>query len=89
MNITDVKIRLIQKEDSKLKAVASITIDNAIAIHDIKIVEGSNGYFISMPSRKIGENEHKDIAHPINAETRALLHNLIIDAFNKELSAQE
>lgn len=89
MNITDVRIRLIKKEDSKLKAVATITIDNAFAIHDIKVIEGTNGYFISMPSRKINENEHKDIAHPINAEARALIHNLIIDAFNKELSAQE
>lgn len=86
MNITDVRVRLIQKEDSKLKAVASITIDNAFAVHDIKIVEGSEGCFIAMPSRKIGETEHKDIAHPISAEARAELISVIMRAYEQALS---
>lgn len=88
MNITDVRIRLVKKEDSKLKAVASITIDDAFAIHDIKIVEGSDGCFIAMPSRKTAEGEYRDIAHPINAEARNALINVIMDAYTKALSAQ-
>lgn len=86
MNITDVRVRLITKEDSKLKALVSITIDNAIAIHDIKVVEGSEGCFIAMPSRKTGEGEYRDIAHPINAEARAELIGLILKAYNDELA---
>ena len=88
MNITDVRIRLITKEDSPLKAVASITIDSAFVVHDIKIVDGANGYFIAMPSRKFGENEHKDIAHPINAEARAQVQAAIMEAYHKEVNAQ-
>ncbi len=88
MNITDVRIRLVKKEDSKLKAVASITIDDAFAIHDIKIVEGSDGCFIAMPSRKTAEGEYRDMAHPINAEARNALINVIMDAYTKALSAQ-
>ena len=89
MNITDVRVRLITKEDSKLKAVASITIDNAIAIHDIKIVEGAEGCFVAMPSRKTGEGEYRDIAHPINAEARAELLDLVLKAYNEELAKAE
>lgn len=88
MNITDVRIRLIQKEDSKLKAVASITLDNAFAIHDIKIVDGAEGCFVAMPSRKIGETEHKDIAHPINAEARAQLIEAVMQAYQTALNEQ-
>ena len=86
MNITDVRVRLIQKEDSNLKAVASITIDNAIAIHDIKIVDGNEGCFVAMPSRKASDGEYRDIAHPINAEARAELIDVIIKAYNEELA---
>ncbi len=86
MNITDVRVRLIQKEDSKLKAVASITIDNALAVHDIKIVEGAEGCFVAMPSRKVGENEHKDIAHPITSEARAELVAVLLNAYEKALN---
>lgn len=89
MNITDVRVRLITKEDSKLKAVASITIDNAIAIHDIKIVEGTEGCFVAMPSRKTGEGEYRDIAHPINAEARTQLLQVVLDAYKAELEKAE
>ena len=88
MNITDVRVRLVAKEDSKLKAVASITLDNAIAIHDIKIVEGNDGCFIAMPSRKTGEGEYRDIAHPINAEARAQLIEIVLKAYNEELEKE-
>ena len=86
MNITDVRVRLIQKEDSKLKAVASITIDNAFAIHDIKVVDGTEGCFVAMPSRKASDGEYRDIAHPINAEARAELIDAILKAYNEELA---
>ena len=70
MKITDVRIRLIDKEDSKLKAVASVTIDECIVIHDVKIIQGKDGYFISMPSKKTPDGEYRDLVHPINTETR-------------------
>lgn len=80
MNITDVRIRKINK-DSKMKAIASITFDNAFVIHDIKVIEGDKGLFIAMPSRKTLEGEYRDIAHPINSEAREFLQNKILDAY--------
>ena len=84
MNITDVRIRMVQKEDTKLKAVASITLDDAIAIHDIKIVEGTDGCFVAMPSRKTQDGEYRDIAHPINADARNVLISAVMAAYEKE-----
>ncbi|MEG1519972.1 MAG: septation regulator SpoVG [Clostridia bacterium] len=84
MNITDVRVRIVKKDDSKLKAVASITIANCFVVHDIKIIEGQDSFFIAMPSRKTNEGEYKDIAHPINIETREALRVVILDAFEKE-----
>lgn len=84
MNITDVRIRIVQKEDSKLKAVASITLDDAIAIHDIKIVEGTDGCFVAMPSRKTQDGEYRDIVHPINADARNVLISAVMAAYEKE-----
>lgn len=69
MQITDIRIRRISKE-GKMKAVVSITFDNAFVVHDIKIIEGEKGLFIAMPSRKAADGEYRDIAHPINSETR-------------------
>lgn len=88
MKISDVRIRLIQKEDTKLKAVASITIEDCFVVHDIKIIEGQEGYYIAMPSRKAGEGEFKDIAHPINSETREMIIKVILDAFEQEKNKQ-
>ena len=65
MNITDIRVREVQT-DSKMKAVASITFDNSFVVHDIKIVEGQEGMFIAMPSRKLSDGSFRDIAHPIN-----------------------
>ena len=81
MKISDIRIRLVDKDDSKLKAVASITIDDCFVIHDIKVIDGKEGYFISMPSKKTPDGEYKDIAHPINTETREALSARIIEAF--------
>ena len=85
MNISDVRIRLSQKEDSNLKAVASITIDDCFVVHDIKIIEGTDSLFIAMPSRKTAEGEYKDIAHPLNTETRTLLRDVVLNAYQAEL----
>ncbi len=85
MKISDVRIRLVNKEDNKLKAVASITIDDCFVIHDIKIIEAAEGAFIAMPSRKTNDGEYKDIAHPLNTETRELLKKAILNAYNDEL----
>ncbi len=87
MKITGVRVRLIQKEDSKLKAVASVTFDECFVVHDIKIIEGNEGPFIAMPSRKASNGEYKDIAHPINTETREAIISAVIDEYNKEVAA--
>ena len=88
MQITDVRIRKIEKE-GKMKAVVSITIDEEFVIHDIKIIEGEKGMFIAMPSRKTAEGEYKDIAHPIKSSTRELIQNLILQKYNEELLHNE
>lgn len=86
MKISDVRIRLVTKEDSKLKAVASLTIEDCFVVHDIKVIEGKEGFFISMPSRKTPDGEYKDIVHPINTETRESIKDQILEAYNKALS---
>ena len=88
MNISDIRSRLVQKEDSKLKGVASMTIDDCFVVHDIKIIEGQEGYFIAMPSRKASDGEYKDIVHPINTETREMIISVILDAFKQEQAKQ-
>ena len=82
--VTDVRVRIVKKDDSKLKGVASVTFDDCFVVHDIKIIEGSEGYFIAMPSRKTADGEYKDIAHPINSDTREELIKIILAAFDKE-----
>ena len=84
MQITDVRIRKVENE-SKMKAVVSITIENAFVVHDIKVIEGEKGLFIAMPSRKAGDGEYRDIAHPINAETREHIQNLILQKYEATL----
>ncbi len=83
MNITEVRIRLVKKDEGKLKAVASITIDNCFVIHDVKVIEGTDDYFIAMPSKKTPDGEFKDIVHPLNTETREQLKKIILDEFKK------
>lgn len=85
MNITDVRIRLVNN-DEKLKAVASITIDNEFVVHDLKVINGKEGFFLSMPRRKVNEGEFKDIVHPIKTETRVALTKLILDEYQKALN---
>lgn len=85
MKITDVRIRLVNKEDSKLKAVASITFDGVFVVHDIKVIASNDGEFIAMPSRKTNDGEYKDIAHPLDTETRETIKNAILTAYNEQL----
>ena len=83
MKITDIRIRLIPNGDSKLKAVATITIDNCFVVHDIKVLEGNQGYFVSMPSRKTPDGQYKDVAHPLNTPTREELNKAVLAEFEK------
>lgn len=85
LNITDVRVRLVNKEDSKLKAIASITIDECFVIHEIRIIEGNNGCFVAMPSRKTPDGEFKDTAHPIDTPTREFVDKTILEAYEKAL----
>jgi stage V sporulation protein G len=82
MNITDIRIRKVGDE-SKLKAVASITFDGEFVVHDIKVIEGQNGMFIAMPSKKMGEGDFRDIAHPLTQEVRTQLKDAVLDAYAK------
>lgn len=88
MEITDVRVRKVSKE-GKMRGIVSITIDNEFAVHDIKVIEGDNGVFIAMPSRKSSDGEFKDIAHPINAESRKKIQDAVIDGYNKALAELE
>ena len=80
MRITDVRIRKIDGE-GKLRGLASITIEEVFVVHDIKIIEGDNGLFIAMPSKKSPDGEYRDIAHPINRETREQVQKTVLDAY--------
>lgn len=80
MNITDVRVRKVSKE-GKMKAIVSITIDEVFVVHDIKVIEGDKGLFIAMPSRKTADGEYRDIAHPINSDTRVRIQQIILDSY--------
>lgn len=86
MKIGDVRIREVRNTDGKLKAVASITIDDCFVVHDIKIFEREDGFAIAMPSRKTSDGKYKDIAHPLNTETRELLQDMILAEYRRILS---
>ena len=83
MKITSVNVRKIEKDGSRMKGIASVLLDDAFAVHDIRIIEGDNGLFIAMPSRKTSTGGYKDIAHPINREVRAMFEEVILDAYKK------
>ena len=84
MQITDVRVRKITKE-GKMKAVVSITLDDEFVVHDIKVIEGEKGLFIAMPSRKMGEGDFRDIAHPLNSDTRNRIREAIFKEYEKIL----
>ncbi|MBO5487723.1 MAG: septation regulator SpoVG [Eubacterium sp.] len=87
MQITDIRVRVVSK-DSKMKAVVSVTFDNAFVVHDIKVIEGEKGLFIAMPSKKTPDGEYRDIAHPIHGEMRSMLQDAILEEFRKVLEEQ-
>jgi stage V sporulation protein G len=80
MQVTDVRIRKVTAE-GKMKAIVSVTFDDEFVVHDIKIIEGQNGLFIAMPSRKMGEGDFRDIAHPINSSTRNKIQDAIFSEY--------
>ena len=88
MQITDVRIRKVEKE-CKMKAVVSITIDEEFVVHDIKVIDGEKGLFIAMPSRKAADGEYRDIAHPINSDTRNKIQQIILEKYESEIAAEE
>ena len=88
MKITDVRIRKIAKE-GKMKAIVSITLDDEFVVHDIKVIEGEKGLFIAMPSRKTTTGEYKDIAHPINSQTREQIQEMILNEYLRALTDPE
>ena len=88
MKITNVSIRRAEKEDSRMKAIASVLLDDEFAVHDIRIIEGTKGLFIAMPSRKTSTGGFKDIAHPISQEVRSMFEREILDAYEKALNEE-
>ena len=86
MQITDVRIRKVEKE-GKMRAVVSITIDEEFVVHDIKVIEGEKGLFIAMPSRKAADGEYRVIAHPINSQPRETIQQIILDKYRAEMEA--
>lgn len=87
MQITDIRIRVVSKE-SKMKAVVSITFDDAFAIHDIKVIEGEKGLFIAMPSKKTPDGEYRDIAHPINMDMRTDIQEAVLAKYKEALELE-
>jgi len=81
MEITDIRIRKVSAE-GKLKAYVTVTFDDSFVVHNVKIIEGENGVFIAMPSRKTKNGEYKDVAHPINTAFRTLLQERILEEFD-------
>ena len=90
MKITSVTVRKIEKEGSRMKGIASVLLDDSFAVHDIRIIEGDNGLFIAMPSRKTATGGYRDIAHPINPAVRAMFEEAILEAYkNAEDDSEE
>lgn len=83
MKITSVNVRKVEKENSRMRGIASILLDDCFAVHDIRIIEGDNGLFIAMPSRKTNTGGYRDIVHPINQEMRSIFEKTIIEAYEQ------
>lgn len=83
MKVTSVKVKKIEKENSRMKGIAEILLDDMIAIHDIRIISGDNGLFVAMPSRKTPTGDYRDIVHPISQEARDIIEKAILEEYNK------
>jgi stage V sporulation protein G len=88
INITNVLVRLVKRDEGKLKAVASITIDECFVVHDIKIIAGNEGDFIAMPSKRVNDGTYRDIAHPINSDTREFIRKHVIEEYERVLAEE-
>lgn len=88
VNVTDVRVRRINQE-GRMKAIVSVTVDDAFVIHDVKVVEGQNGLFVAMPSRKMPDGDYRDIAHPINSEARSIIQQNVLEAYDRALAELE
>lgn len=88
MNITDIRVRKLMSE-GRLRAVVSITLDDAIAVHDIKVIEGPSRLFVAMPSRREENGTFRDVVHPISADGRNYMENMILEAYHNELEVQQ
>ena len=89
MEITNVRVRVVEKENSKMRGFASVTIDNQFVVHDIRILEGDNGLFLAMPSKQTAPGEYRDIAHPINQEARKIFTDAILAEYEAEKEKTE
>ena len=87
MTITDIKVRKVFQDDGPMKAIVSVTFDHQLAVHDIKVIYAREKYFIVMPNRKNADNTYRDIVHPINADFRAKMEELILSAYETEKEA--
>ena len=87
MKVTDVRVRRLSQE-GKMRAIVSITLNEQFVVHDIRVIEGNSGLFVAMPSKRTPNGEFKDIAHPINAETRQEIQLAILEAYNREMEKE-
>ena len=87
MNITDVRVRKLNQE-GRMKAIVSVTFDDAFVVHDVKVVDGQNGLFVAMPSRKTAEGEFRDIAHPISSTAREKIQSAVLIKYQEALESE-
>lgn len=88
MTVTDVRIRKLNKE-GRMKAIVSITLNDNFVVHDVRVIEGNNGLFVAMPSKRMPDGEYKDVAHPINSTTRQVIQEAVLSAYDEGLRVQE
>lgn len=84
MHVTDVRVRKMLAE-GKMKAIVSVTLDDAFVVHDVKVVEGQKGLFVAMPSRRMPDGEFRDIAHPINSSAREIIQGAVLEAYQENI----
>ncbi|PKR77499.1 septation protein spoVG [Halalkalibacillus sediminis] len=82
MQVTDVRLRRVNTE-GRMRAIASITLDEEFVVHDIRVIDGNNGLFVAMPSKRTPDGEFRDIAHPINSDTRSKLQEAVLEEYNR------
>jgi len=88
MEVTDVRLRRVST-DGRMRAIASITLDNEFVIHDIRVIDGNNGLFVAMPSKRTPDGEFRDIAHPINSNTREMIQVAVLSEYDRVGEAEE